>query len=62
MSKILITKMKVEKGSIEISEAKIVDSNGNPTRSVSINESFAIALKGSILKLDLSHLNKKENV
>ena len=54
--------MKVEKGSIEISEAKIVDSNGNPTRNVSINESFAVALKGSIINLDLSHLNEKNNV
>ena len=59
MSKILITKMKVEKGSIEISEAKIVDANGNPTRNVSINESFAIALKGSIINLDLSHLKNE---
>ena len=51
--------MKVEKGSIEISEAKIVDSNGNPTRSVAINESFAVALKASIIDLDLSHLKNE---
>ena len=54
--------MKVDKNKIEISEAKIVDSNGNPTRNVSINESFAVALKGSIINLDLSHLNEKNNV
>ena len=62
MPEILITKMKVEKNTIEISEAKIIDDNGNPTRSVAINESFAVALKGSIIDLDLSHLNEKDNV
>ena len=61
MPEILITKMKVQKNTIEISEAKIVDDNGNPTRNVAINESFAVALKGSIIDLDLSHLNN-ENV
>ena len=59
MPEILITKMKVDKNKIEISEAKIVDANGNPTRTVAINESFAVALKGSIIDLDLSHLNNK---
>ena len=54
--------MKVDKNKIEISEAKIVDENGNPTRSVTINESFAVALKASIIDLDLSHINQKENV
>ena len=62
MPEILITKMKVDKNRIEISEAKIVDDNGKPTRSVAINESFAVALKGSIIDLDLSHLNEKNNV
>lgn len=62
MPEILITKMKVDKNKIEISEAKIVDENGNPTRSVAINESFAVALKASIIDLDLSHINQKENV
>ena len=51
--------MKVDKNKIEIFEAKIVDSNGNPTRNVSINESFAVALKGSIINLDLSHLKNE---
>lgn len=51
--------MKVDKNRIEISEAKIVDDNGKPTRSVAINESFAVALKGSIIDLDLSHLNNE---
>tara|TARA_Y100001937_G_scaffold115696_1_gene166798 strand:+ start:231 stop:416 length:186 start_codon:yes stop_codon:yes gene_type:complete len=59
MPEILITKMKVDKNKIEIFEAKIVDSNGNPTRNVSINESFAVALKGSIINLDLSHLKNE---
>ena len=62
MPEILITKMKVDKNRIEIFEAKIVDDNGNPTRNVAINESFVVALKGSIIDLDLSHLNEKNNV
>ncbi len=60
MPEILITKMKVDKNKIEISEAKIVDASGNPTRTVAINESFAVALKGSIIDLDLSHLNNND--
>ena len=60
MPEILITKMKVEKNKIEISEAKIVDDAGNPTRAVAINEAFAVALKGSIIDLDLSHLNNND--
>ena len=60
MPEILITKMKVDKNKIEISEAKIIDENGNPTRTVAINESFAVALKGSIIDLDLSHLNNND--
>ena len=52
--------MKVEKNKIEISEAKIIDDNGNPTRAVAINEAFAVALKGSIIDLDLSHLNNND--
>lgn len=59
MPEILITKMKVDKNKIEISEAKIVDENGNPTRNVAINESFAVALKASIIDLDLSHLKNE---
>ena len=51
--------MKVDKNKIEISEAKIVDANGNPTRTVAINESFAVALKASIIDLDLSHLKNE---
>lgn len=60
MPEILITKMRIVKNAIEISEAKIVDDNGNPTRAVAINEAFAVALKGSIIDLDLSHLNNND--
>lgn len=58
MPEILITKMRIVKNAIEISEAKIIDENGNPSRTVAINQSFAVALKGSIIDLDLSHLNE----
>tara|TARA_R100000951_G_C2524752_1_gene144554 strand:- start:144 stop:329 length:186 start_codon:yes stop_codon:yes gene_type:complete len=59
MPEILITKMRIVKNAIEISEAKIIDENGNPSRTVAINQSFAVALKGSIIDLDLSHLNNE---
>ena len=59
MPEILITKMRIVKNAIEISEAKIIDENGNPSRTVAINQSFAVALKGSIINLDLSHLNNE---
>jgi hypothetical protein len=44
MAEIIITGMKIEKNQIVITEAKQVDDDGNPTRKVSINEHFAIAL------------------
>ena len=50
--------MKIEKNQIVITEAKQVDDDGNPTRKVSINEHFAIALKGSVIELNLDHLKK----
>jgi len=59
MPEILITKMRIVKNAIEISEAKIIDENGNPSRTVAINQSFAVALKGSIIDLDLSHLKNE---
>ena len=60
MPEILSTKMRGVKNAIEISEAKIIDENGNPSRTVAINQSFAVALKGSIIDLDLSHLNEND--
>jgi hypothetical protein len=58
MAEIIITGMKIEKNQIVITEAKQVDDDGNPTRKVSINEHFAIALKGSVIELNLDHLKK----
>lgn len=58
MAEIIITGMKIEKNQIVITEAKQVDDDGNPTRKVSINEHFAIALKGSVIDLNLDHLKK----
>ena len=58
MSKILITGMAIEKNRIVIKEAKHVDNSGKPTRAVAINEAFAIALKASIIELDLEHLKE----
>lgn len=48
--------MSIKKGTIEIKEAKFVDSNGLPTKKVNLNEAFAVALKASIIQLDLNHL------
>lgn len=48
--------MKIEKNRLIITEAKHVDENGNPTRSVAINEAFAVALKASEISLNLEHL------
>jgi len=48
--------MSIKKGVIEIKEAKHVDQNGNPTKAVALNESFAVALKGSEIELNLDHL------
>jgi len=58
MSEIIITSMSIKKGTIEIKEAKFVDSNGMPTRKVNLNEHFAVALKASIIQLDLEHLKE----
>jgi hypothetical protein len=58
MAEIIITGMKIEKNQIVITEAKQVDDDGNPTRKVSINEHFAIALKASVIELNLDHLKK----
>jgi len=48
--------MSIKKGSIEIKEAKFVDANGLPTKKVNLNEAFAVALKASIIQLDMDHL------
>jgi len=59
MSKeIIITGMKIEKNRLIITEVKQVDSNGMPTRKVNLNEHFAVALKASIIQLDLEHLKE----
>jgi len=56
MAEIIITSMSIKKGSIEIKEAKFVDANGLPTKKVNLNEAFAVALKASIIQLDMDHL------
>lgn len=56
MAKITITGMKIEKNRLIITEVKLLDENGNPTRSVAINEAFAVSLKGSEISLNLEHL------
>lgn len=58
MSEIIITGIKIEKNRLIITEAKHVDNNGNPTKKVSINEHFAVALKASIIQLDMDHLKE----
>lgn len=54
--------MSIKKGTIEIKEAKFVDSNGMPTRKVNLNEHFAISLKASIIDLDMDHLKSDYGV
>jgi len=56
MAEIIITSMSIKKGVIEIKEAKFVDANGLPTKKVNLNEAFAVALKASIIQLDMDHL------
>lgn len=56
MRKVLITGLRIEKNKLTITEVKHLDDNGNPTRSVAINEAFAVALKGSEIELNLDHL------
>lgn len=56
MAEVTITGMSIKKGTIEITEVKFVDSNGFPTKKVNLNEAFAVALKGSIIQLDMEHL------
>ena len=58
MPKVIITKMSIAKGKIEIGEVKIVDDQGFPVRSIALNEQFAIALKGSIIELNMDHKNE----
>jgi len=58
MSEIIITSMSIKKGIIEIKEAKFVDANGLPTKKVNLNEAFAVALKASIITLDMDHLKE----
>jgi hypothetical protein len=62
MAEILITSMSIKKGTIEIKEAKFVDSNGLPTKKVNLNEAFAVALKASIIDLDMDHLSDNYGV
>jgi len=63
MSKeVIITGMKIEKNRLIITEVKQVDSNGMPTRKVNLNEHFAVALKGTIIDLDMDHLKSDYGV
>ena len=53
MPDIIITSMSIRKGTIEIKEVKLVDQNGMPTRKIALNEQFAVALKGTIIELNM---------
>jgi len=53
MAEIIITSMSIRKGTIEIKEVKLVDQNGMPTRKIALNEQFAVALKGTIIELNM---------
>lgn len=53
MPKVVITKMSIKKGVIEIKEASLVDDKGFPKRKITLNEQFAVALRGSIIDLNM---------
>ena len=57
MAEIIITGISIKKGSIEIKEVKLVDQNGMPTRKIALNEQFAVALKGTIIELNMDEEN-----
>jgi len=57
MPEIIITSMSIQKGTIEIKEVKLVDPNGMPTRKIALNEKFAVALRGTIIELNMDEEN-----
>lgn len=57
MPEIIITSMSIQKGTIEIKEVKLVDPNGMPTRTIALNEKFAVALRGTIIELNMDEEN-----
>ena len=57
MPEIIITSMSIQKGTIEIKEVKLVDPNVMPTRKIALNEQFAVALRGTIIELNMDEEN-----